>query len=346
MVVVGVIAVLVSILLVAFGAVRTSAQQTIAQRLVTTVGNAVESFEREVGYLPPLLVYDKDPGGRILLGNQPPINDNDPSLAVPEAKYPEVSQASLLREELEGTRWGSEFTLPAYLIGTGDIDNSETPGTGTVGRNDANDDGQAGPGIRDPGADRSWGGGGSNGRELQRTERTSIKIGRVYGPYLDPAQLTDHLKLDVKTGMFKLTDTWGQPLRYYKGWARESRNAPIKESIDHTPVELRTAEALEFQINDLQQRADLSLERPIFAARFMVLSAGRPVRFGDGDEPIPLFGDRVIDGSTSASDLGGLPSIQDLSAPFNPGTLGSSPEGDSVRDWLLKNLKSNLRYVP
>lgn len=344
MIVVGVIAVLVSILLVSFGAVRKGAQQAIAQRLVTTVGQAVETFEREVGYLPPLLVYDANPGSNVLLGNQPPVNEMNPFLVVPEAKYPDITQATLLREELEGTRFGSEFTLAGYLLGTGDFDNSETPGTGTVGRNDANDDGQAGPGFRDPGPDRSWGGGKS--RDNQRDNRTANKIGKVYGPYLDPAGLTDNLRLDVTTGMFKLTDSWGQPLRYYKGWPRESRSPPIQESIDFTPVELRTAEAVEYQINDLQQRANLSLEKPIFNARFMVLSAGKPVLFGNDDQPIPLFGDRVRDGSSAPNDIGDLPSIQGFSVPFTPGTLGSSPEGASVRDFLLADLKSNLRYIP
>lgn len=342
MIVVAIVAVLISILLVAFRGARSSAQQALAQRLLTTVGQAVESFERDLAYLPPLLVYDQPQGMQTLLGNQPPINENDPSLTVPEAKYNDPGNAAALRNELEATRYGSEFTLACYLLGTGDIDNSEPPGQ-AVGRNDDNDDGKTGAGFRDPGPDRSWGGGAN--REFQRTNMTATKIGRSYGPYLDPAGMQDHLRLDARTGMFKLTDTWNQPMRFYKGWPTKDRpdpGTPAVESVDFTPVELRTAEAVEYQALDAQQMPNLELDRPIFSARFMVISAGRPI-FEGTDGPVPLFGDRRRDGAPSISSINDLGAMvqTDLSQPFAPGTL---PE--EARRFMLEDLKSNLRYIP
>ncbi|MBL8746590.1 MAG: prepilin-type N-terminal cleavage/methylation domain-containing protein [Phycisphaerae bacterium] len=347
MVVVAVVGVLITILLVAFRGARSSAQQALATRLLATVGQAVESFEREVGYLPPLLVYDAPPNGRVLLGNQPPVSDTNPSLVVPEAKWPDASDAGQLRAELEQTRFGSEFTLAAYLLGTGDIDNSELPGL-TVGRNDANDDGQAGPGFRDPGPDRSWGGG--RDRSVQRAETTATKIGRVYGPYLDPAGLADHLRLDQRTGLFKLMDSWNQPIRYYKGWPTKDRPASGEPmpSADFAPVELRTADAVEEQANDTAlQRGNIELDRPLFTAKFMILSAGVPLFEGSDGRPIPLFGDRNRAGAPSMSLLDDLPSIhQNMALPFRPGTLPTLSTGGGARDLLLEDLKSNLRYVP
>lgn len=345
LVVVAVIAVLIGILLVAFRGARASAENASAQRLITTVGQGIESFERDLGYLPPLLVYDRAMGAEILLGNEPvdPPQGRGDSVVVPEAKWPRPDQGAQLREELEATRYGSEFTLAAYLLGTGDIDNSETTDD-TAGRNDDNDDGKAGPGFRDPGPDRSWGGGAS--REAQVTNKTATKVGRVYGPYLDAAGLVEHLQLNYRTGMFKLLDSWGQPIRFYKRWAVTDRPDPgqkPRESVEYTPVELRTPEALQAQIDDPQGRASLEFERPVFTSRFMVMSAGRPTFFEASGQPIPLFGDRKRDGSDFAK-LSELPSIQpDMASPFTP--LGPGMNS-TVRRNLIEDLSSNVRYVP
>ncbi len=343
MVVVAVVGVLVGILLVAFGGVRRSAQQALATRLLATIGQAVEAFEREVGYLPPLLVYDQTTP--VLLGNQPQINVFEPSLVVPEAKH--ADNFGALRTELEATRFGSEFTLPAYLLGTGDINNSEMAGQ-TVGGNNDKDDGQAGPGFRDPGPDRSWGDAHERDSADIAADATT-KIGRVYGPYLDPAGLAEHLRLDKRTGMFKMTDSWDQPIRYYKGWRTKNDplpGAPAEPGVDFVPVELRTADAVEYQADDLLQRADLQLERPVFGAKFMILSAGVPIFEGRDGHPIPLFGDRDRGDPPAMEFIDDLPLIHSLALPFTPGTLPTSPSGGGTRDLMLEDLKSNLRYIP
>lgn len=339
MVVVAVVGVLVGILLVAFSGVRRGAEQALAQRLLTTIGQGVDAFERDFGYLPPLLVYDEPANARVLLGNQPSIVNNNPSLVVPEAKWPAASDAASLRSELEATRFGSEFTLPVYLMGTGDIDNSELPGQ-AVGLNDANDDGAAGPGFRDPGPDRSWGGG--RDRAVQRTDMTATKVGRVYGPYLDAAGFGEQIRLDKRTGMFRMVDSWGQPIRYYTGWPTKNRppsGTPVA-SADFVPVELRTPDAVEAQAMDAMNIGNLELDRPVFAAKYMILSAGRPVFEGIDGQPIPLFGDRRRGGSPSLNSIEDLGSMQDMATAFTPSTLGADLE------YLLEDLKSNLRHIP
>jgi type II secretory pathway pseudopilin PulG len=345
LVVVGVIAVLVSILLVSFRGVRRGAEAASAQRLMATVGQAVETFERDFAYLPPLLVLDAPAGSRVPLGNSAGAL-MEPSVVVPQAKWPDASQASSLRAELEATRYGSEYTLGVYLLGAGDIDNSEVGAATTIGRNDANDDGLAGPGIRDPGPDRSWGGAAS--RAAQNSGRTAIKTGRTYGPYLDPAGLADRVRLDPATGLFKLTDSWDQPIRYYTGWPvldRPSSGAP-KPSIDFTPVELRDAGAVEAHLlPESGTGPDLERERAVLTAPFAVLSAG-PAQFYDSDNrPIPLFGDRDRVGSPPTS-LDTLMSNQDLGQAFDPSLFVQGGDLNPRGRALIDDLTSNVRYVP
>lgn len=337
LVVVGIIAVLVGILLVAFGGANRSAKRSNAERFIATIGQAVEAFEREMGYLPPILAYDTT--NRVPLGD-PPTGTPNASMIVPESKWSGPGDLTSLRAELDNTRYGSEHSLAVYLLGTGDIDNSEVVGD-TVGRNDASDDGVAGPGFRDPGADRSWGGGAS--RQLQRDNKTATKSGRTFGPFLDPATLSQNLELDGETGLFKILDPWGQPVRYYTGWPTTTRTSPPTPSVAHTPVELRTFAAVEFQIEDSNDEPDLNLERPVFNARFMLLSAGEPLLFSGNDKPIPLFGDRRRDSASVSnfSDLTGFPVVQNIANPFLPRSL---PE--EARRNLVDDLKSNVRYVP
>lgn len=338
MIVVAVVAVLVSILLVAFGGARRSAEQANATRFMTIIGQAIESFERELGYLPPLLMYDLDVSDQPLLGNLPPGNSRA-TMIIPEAKW--GNSPSDMRAALARTRYGSEYSLAVYLLGTGDINGDELAGN-IVGSNSAEDDGLAGPGFRDPGPDRSWG--GAAGRQHQRDNQTAAKIGRTYGPFLDMAALADHIRLDARTGLFKITDNWGQPVRYYKGWPIRVAGASgaLEPSIAHVPVELRTADAVEHHLESGQP--DLSLEAPVLNARFMAVSAGKPIFFGLKDQPIPLFGDRRRDGAgISFTGIDGLTMpTHDPAQPF-PASFNDNEE---TRRNLLEDLKSNLRYTP
>lgn len=350
LVVVIVIAILLSIVLVAFNGVRRSAERFSAERFLATIGQAVESFKADLGYYPPLLTHDRTPGDIIYLGNDPPEDQDNPSVIVPDSWNPfgsAIASPLQIRGLLEHTRYGSEFTLSVYLLGSGDIDNSEQPDD-TLGTNSDDDDGKAGPGFRDPGPDRSWGGAGDRAAQIP----TGVtKVGRVYGPYLDADSISKNLKLDPRTGLFRIVDQWGQPVRYYRDWPTKDRPDPPAQpelSVDFVPVELRTADALREQLESpTPDKAVLELEGSVFNAPYALLSAGKPVLFSTdpkrSGEAIPLFGDRQRDALSvaNAQRLEDLPLIQQLNRPFRPAMLSQEAQEN-----LLADLESNVRYVP
>ncbi|MDX2114356.1 MAG: prepilin-type N-terminal cleavage/methylation domain-containing protein [Planctomycetota bacterium] len=351
-VVVGIIAVIAGILLATFGRVRNASQRGADERFNSTIGQAVQAFERDLRYLPPLLIPRAAALADVVaVGELTPGNNAE--VGVPDAMF---STPADLRTALDRARYGSEFSLAAYLMGTGDINNSEATADETLGRNDDEDDGLAGPGIRDPGPDRSWG--GAADRVAQRnTPGSAIKTGRTFGPYLDPAQLAGNIKLDTRTGLFKFVDAHGQPVRYYTGWPKRSRTGGQPQpSIDHTPIELRTAAAVEAQI-DAGGTPNLDLERGVFNAPFMIVSAGKPQAFEPNGTAIPFFGDRKRD----AAELSAALALIDYGAnrPFNIGDLSLINECDTAwvppgeltgeteeRQTLLDDLLSNVRFVP
>lgn len=306
MVVVAIIVILVGILAAALGGAFRTSQTAMAERHLGAIAQAIEHFKADLTYYPPLLSVDN-----VKLGETPPDRS---TVTVPESRGNPVAA---LRE----TRFGSEYSLGVYLLGAGDI-NGKKPGGGNsdipnVGANDDQDDGAGGPGFRAPGADRSWGG------AVDRNQHNAPKLGRVYGPYLDPAQLSNFIAVEPQTGLFKVLDGWGQPVRYYMNWpVRDGVGG--KSSVDRTPVELRSAEAVEQQINSAA--VDLGLERPALTAPFMLVSAGKPVELTPDGRPVPHFGDRYQ---------------SSLSTDFNPSSL--TPED---RLGLLEDLTSNIRVVP
>lgn len=349
MVVVVVIAVLVGILLVSFGGVIGTSRRAVAERQLRVIGQGVDAFNADLGYDPPLLSID---GVRI--GNDPPDTMIEPLLTVPESRSTsgDPPSPSDVQSYLRLTRFGSEYTLAAYLMGTGDIDGKDQGGGGSSrpnqGLNTDDDDGKSGPGIRNPGPDRSWGGAAM--REAQWTttsppQSKAIQTGRVYGPYLDPAGFADSLELDQRTGMFRIVDIWGQPVRFYRDWPRwdmSTGSASRDFSIGWVPIELRTSEAVSHQIAD--GMPDLQKERAIFNARYMLLSAGKPLHFLQDSKPIPLFGDRAwVDSDMAARITNGtpLPEVQNLAAPFDRASLSEEQATN-----LLGDLATNVRYVP
>lgn len=311
MVVVVIIAILMGILIVTMSGVFKSSQRAACERTMASISQALEHFKTDMSYYPPLLSVDN-----VGIGKTPP----DRSVAtVPESR---ANPINALRE----TRFGSEYSLAVYLLGAGDI-NGRKPNNGgpsdtpNVGANDDEDDGAGGPGFRSPGPDRSWG--GAAGRDP--LQHKASKIGRVYGPYLDPSQLERFMAVEPQTGLFKILDSWGQPVRYYMNWPVREAGAGGKSSVDRMPVELRTPGAVEKQIES--SSVDLTLERQALTAPFMLVSAGKPVEFGnDGVTPVPHFGDAH------------QPS---LGSDFNPSSLSAE-----ARLMLLEDLGSNIRVSP
>ncbi len=337
-VVVLVILVLAGILMVALRGVMGSARQATTERFVSSIVPAVEQFKNDLTYYPPLLSIEDVP-----LGEDPPVAATRPQVTVPEAlaqaRMP--GNANEVRRRLQMTRYGSEYTLAAYLMGIGDLDGADESGAlsppSNPGASTDYDDGHKGPGFRSPGPDRSWGGGAD--RTVQRPagagggKATATRTGRVYGPYLDPGASEKFLQLDVsgRTGMWKLVDPWGQPLRYYINWPTKAPGAggAPETSVALTPVELRSKEAVEAQIDGEDY---LELDRLVFSAPFMILSAGEP-RIKDSEgKAAARFGDRDTDGSLVQPDL---------SVPFDPASLT-----DEVRRDMLRDLGAAVRGTP
>lgn len=315
LIVIGIIGLLASIFMVAASGILGGAKRAAADRQLQTIVQALQQFEADLGTLPPLLT---------------PADIGDSTVTDPEAEPVAQNVANRLRE----ARYKSEYSLAIYLLGAGDIDGSEPDGE-KIGANDANDDGQAGPGIRNPGLDKSWG--GAFNRSVQRKDQTATKIGTVYGPYLDMGSLGDSLRLDPETGLFFILDPWDQPIRYYKGWpTRKKVNDTRVPSVDRVPIELRSPAALEYIITDTNGTPDLGLEREVLNSKFMLLSAGKPIQFNSATRPIPQFGELGEDGVMLQTPS----ALKD--GDFDPGALQNDVENPE-KDYLLERLKSNVR---
>lgn len=352
--VVVIIGVLAGILLVSFGGVLRTSKNLQCERTLRTIGDAVQAFNTDFRYDPPLLRIqraDWDIGEETQAGDRVVVPE-----AWPTGPAGDPPTAGRTRLNLEQTRYASEYSIAAYLMGAGDIDGKTVNSTGTAGNsstpnrgaNQIEDDGNAGPGIRDPGPDHSWGGAGD--RDVQTdgvNQRRAIRTGRVYGPYLDQSAMASLMLLDENTGLYRVADPWGQPIRYYRSWP--TKNRPVggqpEPSVDFTPAELRSVQALEHQIAASNQ-PNFEYEREILTARFMLVSAGqRSITATTTGElrPVPLFGDRLrgMPGASivNPADLGGM--VQDLSLEFDPTSLSESDRAN-----FLADLSDNVRFVP
>ncbi len=320
-VVIVIIGVLVSILLFTLGKVFRSTEEIGAERQLRAIADAISQFETDMGYFPPLLAPND---ANWALGDPAPMDPMQMRVIVPESLSGNTSTARLRQ-----TRYGSEYSLAVYLLGAGDLNGypGRTQGGSysTVpnpGANNEHDDGAAGPGFRNPGPDRSWGG------ATDREKNNPTKFGRSYGPYLDQSTLQDQLVVEPESGLFKILDPWGQPVRYYTGWPTVDASSKAT-TVARVPVELRSAEAVQAQIDEMGE-ANLELDRPALASQFMLVSAGRPTEFGADTKPLPTFGER--------KQADRAVQIQNLQNDFDPSTLSVDEQ-----EYLVARLESNIR---
>ena len=278
--------ILLGILIVAFGAVRTTARGTITNRLLANVTQAIDRFEEDTGYLPPLLVPD-NPGYAHITGEP----SSRVATIVPEAQDdPRVA--------LRNARYKSDYSLTAYLLGTGDIDGDE-PGDDDIFPNTDGDDGVAGPGIRNPGPDKSWGG------ARDRDQHDAPRTGRVLGPYLDAGSLGDALEIDPQTGMYRLFDAFDSPIRYYQYWPTTAIDEGRRvQTLDQTPIELLDDESVVNAV-EFGDALGLSDNRDVLSFEYMVVSAGAErqtaVTVPETGEPLERFGDIFLNASDFAT---------------------------------------------
>lgn len=319
-VVIVIIGVLVSILLITLGKVFRSTEEIGAERQLRAIADAISQFETDMGYFPPLLAPDD---ATWALGDPAPTDSARRLVVVPESLAGNTSTARLRQ-----TRYGSEYSLAVYLLGAGDLNGrvgeagSSLSTVPNPGANNEHDDGAPGPGFRNPGPDRSWGG------ATDREKNNPTKFGRSYGPYLDQSTLQDQLVVEPESGLFKILDPWGQPVRYYTGWPTVDATSKAT-TVARVPVELRSAEAVQAQIDEMG-KANLELDRPALASQFMLVSAGRPTEFGADTKPLPTFGER--------KQTDRAVQIQNLQNDFDPSTLSVDEQ-----EYLVSRLESNIR---
>lgn len=233
MVAVVVIIILLSLLIVALTQSQRTAQRVSTQALMRSISQALIQFEKDVGYLPPVL-------------------NNDRTLIEP----PSLNSPPNFDNEIQD--WYSTTTLAEYLIG---YSNAQQDGFGA-----ASDPTLPWPGIRDPGSDGVWGS-ASTGTFASRNPPT---LGKVFGPYLELDN--PRLLVAIDNSVFpprilypgdpgyndpqnpkSIADYWGQPLRFYrKAYPRQA----IKQS--YRPVD-RDGDGV---IDSVPTLSDVILLRP------------------------------------------------------------------------------------
>ncbi len=329
LVVVTIIALLIGMTFAATkGALRAGAVSS-TKFTMRSIATGIEQFKADFKYYPPLIRDDgqfDEPQRELLMAH------NDPTAALIEFRYMSLT------------------SLPVYLVGQGRLEDSVLVDGLRADRHD----GVAGPGFRDPGPDRSWGG------AHDRSEQNPVKSGRIYGPYIDagsgdvmrpvrfidfgseparkiPDPDTGALDDNVDKNMYVFVDAWDNPIRYYRPfWSKRDDTGSV--SIEKTPIELINIEAVTGGFKP-------ELDAVLNTSEYFLLSAGP---------------DRLFTGTVTQ--LGGLDTAEQdlsLSAANGPGINATnsklleeigSGSGGSAGDpvalkALLKHLKDNIRVT-
>ena len=300
LVVIAIIVLLVALLAVAFSGALAAGKDAATQSLMNNIQTGMQQFKQDFGYLPPLIDGHKHAMDSI----------------------PDPAQRAM---ELEEHRYFSPYSLTVYLLGVGDL----APDPMDYGQGEAPDrhDGQAGPGFRDPGRDRSWGG------ARERDDHMAPTSGRVYGPYIDIGDGTDVLRrarvsdfpfLDSADAMeiseffsweyeatfgdatgpreaegdlFVLVDRWDMPIRYYKDWpTRADIAGTVQTSPNRVPIELRSYDSVNQHLTSPlsgSRGGDPLLDPDILRAPYALLSAGADMDYGDTDRTDPMAIEQV-----------------------------------------------------
>ena len=259
LVVVAIIGVLLAIVLVAGNAVLRAGQRSDTTRLLATISQGLDQFERDHGYYPPLLSENYEEGDWGSPGSGGPdrlVVANDSSDSAPRWFNPYFAGPIVPGEseqvDSNDPRCFNIFSLPLYLLGVGDINGDgdeiyEDPNVDGIEPNW--DDGVDGPGFRSPGGDRSWG--GSRMRQGPPLDPVGPhrppSEGRVFGPYVDVSSGRNLERMLEETtvvgqenyaGLYSFVDRWGNPIRYYRDWTLRGANG---RSMANVPIELRDA---------------------------------------------------------------------------------------------------------
>jgi len=274
LVVIAIILLLIGLAAGAFLGMQKRSSRTAAQSELETIAAAVEQFETDHGYLPPLILDD------------PTVLAEDDDWCTSLSARTTATD-DLLRQE----RYHSIYSLSVYLVGVGELDPS--PARMDPGRHD----GVGGPGFRDPGTDRAWGGAIERTAVTHRVEPS----GPTYGPYVNVSDSERLRRADAAGGDFPedtglrgtmdgpwermsvIVDVWDRPVRYYRYWPKRALDAPAAEAdsrLDDVPVELLSPDALRSVIVDGGDvEIEASLDPELARGSYALLSAGPDGRF-------------------------------------------------------------------
>lgn len=305
LIVIAIIAILMVLVFVSAGAIRRNAASAATTGLLNTLTQAIAAFEKDFAYEPPLVTNLRTSSGN---ATQPASG----GIETPEFLAQRSGNSNDAVTAYRSARYSSQFSLPVYLLGMGcfngratsDTGTSETtgfpPNTAAVGvdkpdfKLQAGHDGVPGPGLRNPGPLRTW---KKAGNVPNTFSHAPDLTGRVYGPYLDPAQLSRNLEMvevvpssdparalrpaiddfdtDTDIYMYRFVEASGEPIRYYRGWPVKDPDATNAEqpSIARVPVELRDADAIRTELTlSNTNGAALPSDSRLMSASYMLLA--------------------------------------------------------------------------
>lgn len=340
LVTISIVAVVLAILGVGLAQALSGGRRAATEQQLRTIAMGVEQFKSDFNYYPLLL------------------NDDAAALNGPD-RFTAVDGVNGAGErdpnEAPDARFHSIFSLPFYIVGHGDL----AP-RGYLPDNPERNDGVSGPGFRDPGPDRAWGGAR---QRTTSTHRPSVQ-GRSYGPYIEVANKPDVFRVavgddfrrfnedpagveafnqlqrdpQVREDIFVLADRWDKPIRYYRGVPNEDPSNPSRRSLERTPIELISSSTIRASVAGVM---DAALEKNIQNAPFVLLSGGEdgdvasPMPDDDNDNTSRGFVDALIDSQFRNSE--GL-------APFTE--VNASLTKRNRLNALYKSLDNNVKVTP
>lgn len=328
MVVFVVIALLVSILIVALGGAIESARRSKTVAQLQSISSAIDAFETDFRYVPPLVTPN------LVSEDDSPAREG---LVTPQTYAQSDGNPSDVDDYYRDARYNSEYTLAVYLLGIGALNPDATDDFGITNNSTPLHDGVPGPGFKAPGPLRAWKVQPPNGTLRHEPELT----GRSYGPYLDIGTIEGLIELDETRGLYKINDVWGNPIRYYSGWTGyrivNGNRVPTLEGI---PLELRSSESILAQIGGANLSEQLAFDDDLRTAKYALLSAG--------ESPDDYFGNNPYTNvpNTNISPFGDVVFNDDGTTDKVPATAGAFGGLSQVEQRSFeKQVGSNLRYI-
>lgn len=364
LVVIAIVGILMAVALVSLGKALGTGKRAATDALLASIGTALEQYQADIGEYPPLVSGLDD------YGDEGPNAIDTPEVQAQVAELAGGNRRDALRDAYRRSRYNSEWTIGAFLMGIGDINgDGDTIAAwwedeNSDGQADADDnvydDGKLGYGFRNPGKVGAW---KKFDLEDGAIEHDPARTGNVYGPYLEAAErfiervpveydsslerivVNRNVPIDAGTQvMYRLVDSWGNPIRYYRNWRFKNNDREVDpDSMGYAPIELRAFDDIEV----LDEFGDKRIDGALTRAPYALLSAGADpllrmpvITDGGVGDVISPFGDVLPEDIDSET----------LTYSYVQSYSGSPLDFETLpverRRHILELLKSNLRYTP